>query len=267
MREYDENIRLYTPVLQRIIILVAVIIAVPAVLWTITAFVRTYVAPPRVPTFQRMTAPVQPADGAATPAASNSSTPQVALGDATADQTPANMPPPTAAQAAAQAAAHAALATATQPSPATPPTASAMAAPPIAPSMARPGSQQETADKTDRLAAPAASEQGFAWPNPTTADPKASATVATPAAQEAPAAADAETSADSLPSEPITGRVPLPPRRPSVLAMAQAAIPMPRPRPATAGTAAAGAETDGAFGWLRNIFQPQTPPQDSSQNP
>ncbi len=51
----DDNIRLYTPVLQRIIILVAVIIAVPVVMWTITAFVRTYVAPPKVPTFQHLT--------------------------------------------------------------------------------------------------------------------------------------------------------------------------------------------------------------------
>jgi len=50
----------YTPVLQRIIILVAVIIAVPVVLWTITSFVRTYVGPPQVPTFQRMTALQRP---------------------------------------------------------------------------------------------------------------------------------------------------------------------------------------------------------------
>ncbi len=56
MREYDdENIRLYTPVLQRVIILLAVIIAVPVVMWTITTVVRTYFAPPKVPTFQRMT--------------------------------------------------------------------------------------------------------------------------------------------------------------------------------------------------------------------
>jgi len=50
MREYDDDIRLNTPVLQRIIILVAVIVAVPVMLWTITAFVRTYVGPPRAPT-------------------------------------------------------------------------------------------------------------------------------------------------------------------------------------------------------------------------
>ncbi len=56
MREYDDHIRLYTPILQRIIILVAVIIAVPVVLWTITAFVRAYVAPPQLPMFRPMTA-------------------------------------------------------------------------------------------------------------------------------------------------------------------------------------------------------------------
>lgn len=56
MREYDENIRLYTPIMQRIIILVAVIIAVPVVLWTITAFVRAYVAPPTLPTFRPLAA-------------------------------------------------------------------------------------------------------------------------------------------------------------------------------------------------------------------
>ena len=44
MREYDEHIRLNSPMLQRAVILVAVIVAVPVVLWTITAFVRAYVA-------------------------------------------------------------------------------------------------------------------------------------------------------------------------------------------------------------------------------
>src|SRR5579863_3310107 len=63
MREYDDHIRLYTPMLQRIIILVAVIIAVPVVLWTITAFVRSYVAPPQVPTFRPLAANQAPAQG------------------------------------------------------------------------------------------------------------------------------------------------------------------------------------------------------------
>ena len=43
MREDDDEFRHYVPLLRRIIILVAVITAVPVVLWTITAFVRTYV--------------------------------------------------------------------------------------------------------------------------------------------------------------------------------------------------------------------------------
>src|SRR5215469_1375451 len=58
MREYDdyddENIRLYTPVLQRVIILAAVIIAVPVLMWTITTFVRSYVARPRVPALEHV---------------------------------------------------------------------------------------------------------------------------------------------------------------------------------------------------------------------
>jgi len=56
MREYDDdNIRLYAPVLQRVIILAAVIIAVPVMMWTITTFIRSYVARPKVPTFQHVT--------------------------------------------------------------------------------------------------------------------------------------------------------------------------------------------------------------------
>src|ERR1700686_523580 len=51
MREYDDdsNIQHYAPVLRRIIILVAVITAVPVVMWTITAFMRTYIAQPTIP--------------------------------------------------------------------------------------------------------------------------------------------------------------------------------------------------------------------------
>src|SRR5665213_1795416 len=75
MREYDDDIRLYTPVLQRIIILVAVIVAVPVVLWTITAFVRSYVAPPRLPTFQPMALLPQSDSTAATPQANTASNP------------------------------------------------------------------------------------------------------------------------------------------------------------------------------------------------
>ena len=54
----------YVPLLRRIIILVAVITAVPVVLWTITAFVRTYVGPPRIPTFHQLAA-TEPIDASA----------------------------------------------------------------------------------------------------------------------------------------------------------------------------------------------------------
>ena len=47
----DEDIRQYMPVLRRLIILVAVITAIPVVMWTITSVVRTYVGPPKLPTF------------------------------------------------------------------------------------------------------------------------------------------------------------------------------------------------------------------------
>ena len=53
MRE-DDEFRHFVPLLRRIIILVAVIIAVPVILWTITAFVRTYVGPPHIPTFHQL---------------------------------------------------------------------------------------------------------------------------------------------------------------------------------------------------------------------
>ena len=69
MREDDEEFRHYVPLLRRIIILVAVITAVPVVLWTITAFVRTYVGPPKIPTFHQLasTASINAPAGTATP--------------------------------------------------------------------------------------------------------------------------------------------------------------------------------------------------------
>ena len=53
MRE-DDGSGHYVPILRRIIVLVAVIVAVPVMLWTITVFVRTYVGPPRIPTFHQL---------------------------------------------------------------------------------------------------------------------------------------------------------------------------------------------------------------------
>lgn len=243
MREYDDdNIRLYTPVLQRIIILVAVIIAVPVVMWTITAFVRTYVAPPKVPTFQPLSlVPSPPPDNASagqqtavTPAAQDAQPPsaQNAIPDA------AN---PQAADANAVAAA---------PQPAAP-SVSAQPMPPPAP-VAAPAPDSTT---------PPAPGQTFAWPSPTTSPP------AIPSADGATntAATDQTTPSDGaagdLPApDPLKGRIPLPRRRPNVIAMAEpavapgtpavapvmpsamaSAIPLPRARPASAPEPAASA--------------------------
>src|SRR4029077_13658778 len=70
MREYDDHggfrddhIRRYTPVLQRVIILTAVIIAVPVLMWTVTTFVRSYVARPKVPVPLHAAASKSPARG------------------------------------------------------------------------------------------------------------------------------------------------------------------------------------------------------------
>ena len=54
MRDDEDNIRQYLPVLRRIIILVAVLTAIPVVMWTVTAFVRSHVTPPRAPALQPM---------------------------------------------------------------------------------------------------------------------------------------------------------------------------------------------------------------------
>jgi hypothetical protein len=52
MRYDDYESRRLAPVWRRIMILLAVIAAVPVVLWSITVFVRAYVAPPKVPTLR-----------------------------------------------------------------------------------------------------------------------------------------------------------------------------------------------------------------------
>ena len=66
MREYDEddyNIR-RAPVLRRVIILVAVIIAVPMMMWTTTIFIRSYV---KTPPFRHLTLSPQAAQRAPAP--------------------------------------------------------------------------------------------------------------------------------------------------------------------------------------------------------
>jgi hypothetical protein len=79
MRDYDDygddSIRLYTPVFQRVIILTAVIVAVPVMMWTITTFVRGYIARPKVPALERVATVIAPARAPTTAAPSPAAPP------------------------------------------------------------------------------------------------------------------------------------------------------------------------------------------------
>ena len=213
MREYDDgsNIQHYAPVLRRIIILVAVITAVPVMLWTITAFMHTYIAQPTIPAPRPLaaaTAAAAPTSPAADTAATNPPTlaaapsqPAPAVTDAKAsddgrsdrvrDNAGNNAPPNV------QVASTAALSPAPSAAPAAAPAPAAVTV----------------------QAAPAPS----VFPNSPFIP------------QQQPAASDSTNDADALPPpDPITGPVPLPRHRPSVLALADTAIPLPRARPGTA---------------------------------
>ena len=207
MREYDDdnNIQHYAPVLRRIIILVAVITAVPVMLWTITAFMHTYIAQPTIPAPRPLAAataaaaPTSPAADAATTspptlAAAPSQPPPATddgRGDRIRDSAGNNAAPNV------QVASTAALSPAPSAAPAAPPAPAAVTV----------------------QAAPAPN----VFPNSPFVP------------QQQPAASDSTNDADALPPpDPITGPVPLPRHRPSVLALADTAIPLPRARPGNA---------------------------------
>lgn len=250
MREYDDdnNIRLYTPVLQRIIILVAVIIAVPVVMWTITAFVRTYVAPPRVPTFQPLSLTPSPPPDSASAGQQAAVTP--APQDAQRPATPAS--PPTDANAPGAAAQVAAADQSAQPPQST-------TAPP--PDNAQPMPAAPATPDSANQAAAAPPPSNFAWPSPTTSPPAIppGTMAAAPSGQDQATSDGA--SADLPTVAPLTGRIPLPRHRPNVIAMAEpaapstvtasalpmsAAVPLPRARPASAPEATPTTATDTA---------------------
>ena len=247
MREDEDQFRHYVPLLRRIVILVAVVTAIPVILWTITAFVRTYVAPPKVPVFRPMmaTAPI-PGPTAASPdgngrplaAAPQGAMPQSAsaMVEARATTTDARDAPaapkgPLLADRLADFNANNANATASVPKVADLTTAGpADAVPKAADSMTPPPAAPATPD------APA---------------PSAAAVAAPP---QPPAAMNTPT--DALPAAaPLTGPIPLPRHRPRELSMAQLGVPMPRPRPGSLGENAPGT-TSTPLDWIRSIFQP-----------
>jgi hypothetical protein len=202
MRDVDEHIQLYVPLLRRIVVLVAVIIAVPVVLWTITAFVRTYVAPPKVPTFRSL------AGQTFTEAAQNA---------AAQPGSPRSLAP--------------AQPKAADPAPIVEARATTSDTSSDAPRGAYPGGSPAPVAPSAATAAP---------PAGTPAMPAAARTAALTATPTMPATPSS--SEDDLPSAgPITGRVPLPPQRPRLFAMAPtttlaqtSGIPVPRDRPVSA---------------------------------
>jgi hypothetical protein len=202
MRDDDDDIRLYMPVFWRIIMLVAVIVAVPVVLWTITAFMRTYVAQPRTPTFK----PIAAASVMLTPDDTTASIAAPRDDAADADSSGADPKGPYLG--------NARLASA-GPQPAVPPSAANAA---VALPAGRVG------------AAPAPMSP---WP-----DSAPSAAEGEPAPQPV-AALEQPTDEDLPPARPIAGHIPLPPHRPHIAAAvtALAVVPLPRARPASAPTA------------------------------
>ena len=280
MREYDdyddENIRLYTPVLQRVIILAAVIIAVPVLMWTITTFVRSYVARPRVPTLEQVASTNMPPR---TPAIS--SAPPISAPSA-ADQSPSQRIE----GAAASGVKHSAAETrngppnlASLPDASGPPAAANSPSRAYLPAMQAPSSAiTATATATGEIsttgssaAAPAPSaprlplaprsddstastgagspDRGLAWPNPNTTSPPDFGAPRLP-----PSPVPAHTAAtEVLPAdEPIRGQIPLPRQRPGAFAVAAAAsgpVPLPRARPAATPAQAATTVIEPAYGY------------------
>ncbi|HTZ01886.1 MAG TPA: hypothetical protein VMC05_06080 [Xanthobacteraceae bacterium] len=261
--------------MQRVIILLAVIIAVPVVMWTITTVVRTYFAPPKLPTFQRIaenpdTAAVTP-QAAPAAAQAQSPAPSGQMADAGTTASDAHMPlldirkpvdvqPATTAPAAApqivavQSAA--AKPPVVQPSPAAPPIPAVAAPPPMAapnaataataaPAAAMPSGGAMPNSAPAPVAARTAPADTIAWPNPNSNSPPAlgadndakTSKAATAAERPAPASSDA--ASETLPpGKPIAGRIPLPLRRPMVMAMAAGpAVAAEQPPPASSDAA------------------------------
>jgi len=243
MRNDDEHLRHFTPLLRRIVVIVALLTAAPVVLWSITAFVRSYVGPPQTPSFRRLAAPLgQPSD--------NTGGGQESV-DRSGDQPPAAAQAPGDSTSPAPTVEARATTTDARGAPAdgqgNPPNVSAMI-----PSVAT-DAEAKPADRfVDRVPPDLAGPTGTLASNQSAAT-HASAADATPAA------------------EPLHGQIPLPRQRPRIFAMAQltapppqgpparSGVPVPRPRPGAAGPPAAAAEpvSHGPLDFIQGLFGQQ----------
>jgi hypothetical protein len=267
---------MYVPLLRRIIILVAVLTAVPVIVWTISAFVRAYVGPDKIPTFRQLVtsgeASVNPKSDAAGPAQaaaeqgrlSNSS---AAMAEPTATASEArNLParpngaavanpspddevttlPRAAKMTDASPSPMAAEATDMKAAPLKPDGRDANSGPPAQPPTVQPPAAQPIVARETAVLQAAARQ--------ITAQQMAAQQIATQRTTFPPVPpADADS-----PAQPLTERIPLPRRRPSDLVMAQMTpknVPMPRPRPEAAGAAASPETTStGPLDFLHNLF-------------
>jgi hypothetical protein len=272
MRDYndydDESIRLYTPVLQRVIILAAVIIAVPVMMWTITTFVRSYVARPKTPLLEHVASTATPAripliappspappaadqsaargDGAA---ASDAPKPAAEIKTGAANSLPDSSPSPAAIGPSTASLQAPPMQAPSPPAPAAAGDAS-MASPTAATASATPRPPQAPRS-TDNAALPGASgssDRAIAWPNPTATSPP---DFAAPRLAPSPPPPARTAAAEVLPADdPIRGPVPLPRQRPGIFAVAATVaattaaggpVPLPRARPGDASAADTGA--------------------------
>ena len=249
MRDDEDNIRQYLPVLRRIIILVAVLTAIPVVMWTVTAFVRSHVTPPHAPALQPMAIAPSGSPANTTVATASDQPPTQSINAAQA--APLNAPgngSPNDAGGAGAASAYAPTggtpgiktASVGGPSNAAGDDATPAAASP-ADVAASPSDSAPPNQSPDNDTQVAARPQESVWPTP-------------------PAAA-----ADALPAgEPISGPVPLPRKRPTSFAVA-GNVPLPTPRPDIAGGGATDASPT-AIDWLKRVFHSSGSPAQPSDN-
>jgi len=241
MREDSDHFRHYVPLLRRIVIVVAVLAAIPVILWTITIFMRSYVGPPKLPTFRQLAA------SATVPLPRNAS--------ASLDSARQPLPPPE--QSRPSDASSAAVPAGTTPTDA--PDAAAAPKGPLLGDRAPIGAANTPTGALRTAATSIIPADPKATEMPAAAAPADGAAPSTGALAAQQPAAASDPPADAVPAaEPLSGPIPLPPRRPHLVAMAQmtpATVPMPRPRPDAAGPAASDSTTARPFDWLQNMFR------------
>jgi hypothetical protein len=227
MRYDDDNSQSFGPVLRRIAILAVIITAVPVMLWSITAFMHTYVAQPVIPSARPLALVANPNSASAPSADNNAPAPAgapVVEARATATDARGLDNDGKSDQLSDSAAPQAPMGA----------TASIGRVPAAPTSAASPAPQN-----TDRIAANSpGSSANSPWPDPSQAV----------GGQQPQTATSASDSSDALPaSAPLTGPIPLPPHRPKVFAMADGPIPLPRRRPADASAASDPPPDNGGF--------------------